>query len=737
MKPWQVWIDTGGTFTDCVARDPTAVLHRAKVLSNSALRGVVVDKIDRKRLQIDAKWPAPSGFIVGFRFRVLDRDFEDLLVEEYDSDSGILTLNRPTERDLSSGAAFEVCSEEEAPILAARLVTRTLPGDDLPDMDMRLASTRGTNALLEHKGVPVALFITKGFGDLLRIGTQQRPDIFALEIHKPEPFYQFIIEVEERLTAEGSVLKPIELNALEAEVDNCLKAGLGIAAVVLMHSYRNPSHEQQLARWLCQCGFKHVSCSSEVAPFIRIVPRGETTVIDAYLAPVIKDYLDRVLSGLNRGNLHVMTSAGGLMQAKEFRAKDSLLSGPAGGVVGAALAGRCSGFDNIIAFDMGGTSTDVARFDGDYEYVFEHEVGDAHLVATALAIESVAAGGGSICKYDGYRLLVGPESASAQPGPACYGAGGPLTVTDVNLLLGRLDATRFEIPVSRDPAEFKLRELVESINKKPGRQNDTAVLLQGLLDIANERMADAIRRVSVRKGYDPKAYTLVAFGGAGGQHACAVARRLEILRVVVPKDASLLSALGLGHAVVERFAERQVLQPLDQVHNRIDRWFDELTKRATEMVATEGVSRNQIETRRRIVNLRFLGQNSVLSVEYAGHALESVFRTKYKDIFGHLPEGRQIEVESLRAVCSSSQNFESKREDATEPRKAMASDYTDTYFEGEWREIPVYERAGLFCGAYLTGPALIFEQHSTTVVELHWRAQVDDFGALVLNDEAS
>ncbi|MFQ5707263.1 MAG: hydantoinase/oxoprolinase family protein [bacterium] len=732
-KIWQIWIDTGGTFTDCLAKDPTGSIHRAKVLSSSALRGKVKKKLSPKRLLVQEKWSAPADFIRGFRFRLLESSHPEVSVRKYDPSAGTIELSRSLPVALPQGAAFEVLSPEEAPILAARLVTGATPGAELPAIAMRLATTRGTNALLERRGAPTVLFITRGFGDLLRIGTQQRPDLFALNVHKPEPLYQSVVEVEERIAADGTVLQPLNLQALRRQVETLEEISRCTAAVALLHSYRNSSHEVQLAQFLTQKGFQHVSCSSELAPFIKIVPRAETTVVDAYLAPVIEDYLQEVRLGFANGRLHAMTSAGGLVEATTFRAKDSLLSGPAGGVVGAATAGRRSGFEQLIAFDMGGTSTDVARFDGDYEYVFEHQVGDAHLVAPALAIESVAAGGGSICSFDGHRLRVGPESAGARPGPACYGAGGPLTLTDVNLLLGRLDPERFEIPIAAAPARQALATLADGIAKQTGQQVHGDALLQGFLDIANERMADAIRRVSLRKGYDPQEYVLVAFGGAAGQHAGGVAERLEINTVLVPPDASLLSAMGLGQAVLERFAERQVLQPLDPIAAQVPLWLAKLEAQAVAAVQAEGVAADAIEVRRRILNLRFVGQDSVLSVEFPhSGTLQQAFQQHYLAVFGHRPEGRAVELESIRVVASSRPAADAPRQESPRPLAVAARGSTQASFAGKRTRVPVYHRAQLAPGAWLNGPALIFERHSTTVVEPGWQASVDGAASLVL-----
>jgi 5-oxoprolinase (ATP-hydrolysing) len=772
---WRLAVDTGGTFTDCLAVDPEGRLRRAKVLSTAALRTRIVARLGEDSIRLRPIGgpggrgaggcpPLPAGFFAGCalcllgpagpalasgaELRVLASGAEGEGGPDAGGETGpdaaggpdgvasrpagelarlgaTLRLDRPLPDGDLTGAAVELRAAEEAPVLAARLVTGTPPGRPLPPLAMRLATTRGTNALLERKGAPVALFVTRGFADLLRIGTQQRPELFRLDIERPAPLYQAVVEVGERLAADGSVLVPLDLATLRGAAGEQLAAGVRCAAVALLHSYRNPDHEREVGALLRALGFTHVALSAELAPLIKLLPRAETAVVDAYLAPLLADYLAAVAGALPSGALHVMTSAGGLVRAAAFRAKDSLLSGPAGGVVGAARAGLRSGFDRVIAFDMGGTSTDVARFDGDFEYLFEHRVGDAHLVAPALAIESVAAGGGSICSYTGDRLRVGPESAGARPGPACYGAGGPLTLTDVNLLLGRLDPGRFEIPLDPGAAEHAAAALLVAVEEGEGAavapaegeggQEGVAVpvaieggqggvaipvageggqggavgsaageggqarsatgreeMLAGLLAIADERMAEAIRGISLRRGYDPSQYALVAFGGAGAQHACAVAALLGIDTVLVPADAGLLSALGLAEAVVERFAQRQVLAPLAEVASRLDGWLDELGREAAAAVAAEGVAPGEIEVRRRIVALRFAGQESTLAVDYAGAAgLAASFAAAYRDVYGYDLQdtattgegsparagpaaGRAIEVESLRVVASSS-----------------------------------------------------------------------------------
>ncbi len=794
---WRLAIDTGGTFTDCLAVDPEGRLRRAKVLSTAALRTRVAVRLGETAVRLapfGGAGPLPAGFFVGCTLRLLGAAGAGAGAEAGGAEwrvmaSGAeemalaaggrpaaggwlgptLELDRPLPPGELAGIAVELRAAEEAPVLAARLLTGTPPGQPLPPLAMRLATTRGTNALLERKGAPVGLFITRGFADLLRIGTQQRPELFALEVVRPAPLYSAVVEVDERLAADGAAIVQLDLEPLRGPAGELLAAGVRCAAVALLHSYRNPDHERAVGAFLRGLGFEHVALSADLAPLIKLLPRAETAVVDAYLAPVLGDYLAAVAAALPAGALHVMTSAGGLVRAAAFRAKDSLLSGPAGGVVGAARAGRGSGFQKVIAFDMGGTSTDVARFDGDFEYLFEHRVGDAHLVAPALAIESVAAGGGSICAYRGGRLLVGPESAGARPGPACYGAGGPLTLTDVNLLLGRLAPERFEIPLDPDAAAGAAAALVASLEqgaagklgqneRNAGELGQSAApagagpgpavggaggesLLAGLLDIANERMAEAIRGISVRRGYDPAEYALVAFGGAGAQHACAVAALLGMDTIVVPADAGLLSALGLGAAVVERFAQRQVLAPLREVAGSLDAWCEALGREAAAAVSAEGVPPADVEVRRRIVALRFAGQESALQVDYQGAAaLASAFAAAYREVYGYEPEGRAIEVESLRVVASSGGAAWPASGDgggsSTSPRPSSFARQR-AFIGGSWREVPAYERSALAAGAAFSGPALVVEAHTATLVEEGWTCVRDEAVGLVLRRQSA
>jgi 5-oxoprolinase (ATP-hydrolysing) len=732
---WQVCVDTGGTFTDCVARDPEARTHRAKVLSTSSLRATILEARGPTVLRISESWGAPFDFVAGFDVRVQGSGLPLGTATGFDPADGTLELAGPVQ-DVESlvGASIELQSTEPAPLLAARLVTGTSAGQPLPDgLRLRIATTRATNALLERRGAPLAFFVTRGFRDLLRIGDQQRPDIFALDVARPDPLPQAVVEVVERLAADGSVLQPLGLDApLRSRVRELHAGGIRAAAIALLHSYRNPEHEERLAELLREEGFTHVALSSSTAPFINLLRRGETATVEGYLGPVIRDYVGAIQESIPDDRLLVMTSAGGLVRGDRILAKDTLLSGPAGGVVGAAAVGVRSGSEKVIAFDMGGTSTDVSRYDGEYEYAEEHRVGDARLRSPALAIETVAAGGGSICSIDENGLRVGPESAGADPGPACYGAGGPLTLTDVNLLLGRVDPRRFGIPVDRGRSEDRAREVLQELEDRTGEDTPLERLLEGFLEIANERMADAVRRISVRKGYDPAEYALVAFGGAGPQHACALASRLGMERILIPYDAGVLSATGLGHAVVERFRYRQVLAELPEVERDLPGWITRLEGEARAEVAAEGVPESAVVIRQRIAHLRYRGQESTLEVPVGDDpgGLRAAFEEAYEAVYGHRAETRAVEVESLRVVASAVE---------AEPAPFEAPTATGTggvasargWFGGEWRSVPSYAREELGPGIEVVGPALVLDPHSAIVIEAGWSCRADRFGTLV------
>ncbi len=752
-KRWQLQIDTGGTFTDCIAISPRGEFRRVKVLSSSALRGRIAAPPEGRNVRIEGLPELPAGFFRGFAFRpALGASGSpaggDLAAVDWDPILKQLKVGADRESlgAIEVGAACELLCPEEAPILAARIATGTPPDRPLPPLDMQLATTRGTNALLERNGAPVAFFVTAGFADLLAIGTQARPDLFALAIEKPAPLYAQAVEVAEGVAADGSELRPLDREAAARSGRSALAGGATSAAVALKNAYRDPRHERELAVILREVGFARVAISTDLAPEIGFLARAATVVVEAYLAPILGGYLERVAAALGgptgESSLLVMTSAGGLDRAEGFRAKDGLLSGPAGGVLGAVAAGRRSGFARVLSFDMGGTSTDVARFDGELELRFEHRVGDAHLVAPALAVETVAAGGGSICALAGGWLAVGPESAGAAPGPAAYGAGGPLTITDVNLLLGRLDPQRFGIPI--DPAAAALR--IDEIARRLGSPPEP--LLEGFLEIANERMADAIRRISIGRGYDPAEYALVAFGGAGAQHACAVADLLGISTVLVPEDASLLSARGLIEAAVERFAVAQVLRPLDEIEGELAARLERLAAEATAAISapTEGgtgssrAPEGEVGVRRRIVQLRFTGQETALAIELPleareplGAMLRAQFLSAYRDLYGYAPEGRTLEVEALRVVVSAGGGeVVAMGVDRPPPSEGVPQGHRRARFAGAWREVEVFERTDLRAGDRFAGPCLVVEVHSATLVEPGWHGHLDGAGALVL-----
>ena len=728
-------MDTGGTFTDCLACDPSGAWHRAKVLSSGAVRArVAAVRGPREIVLAGVPWTA-DGLFAGWR-ATQTRTGGEAEVLAWSGADGLLRLARDVA--WASGDLVDLGTGEEAPVVAMRLLTGTPVGRALPAASLRLATTRGTNALLEGKGAPVVFFVTEGFADLLRIGDQRRPDIFAIRVEKPPPLHGPVVEVRGRLAADGREIAPLDLESVRAAAAELRAQGHAVAAIALLHSYRNPAHEVAVARVLREAGFPHVSVSSELAPLIKLVPRAETAVVDAALAPVMERYLSGVAAAVDPEQLFVMTSAGGLVRRSAYRPKDSLLSGPAGGVAGAAAVARRAGLGRFISFDMGGTSTDVARFEGDFDYQFEHTVGAARVVAPALRVESVAAGGGSICRFDGAALVVGPESAGAWPGPACYGAGGPLTLTDVHLLLGRLDPARFAIPVSVEAAEAALGRVLDAVAAARARPPVRAEILRGFLEIADERMAEAIRRISVREGYDPAEYTLVSFGGAGGLHACAVAARLGVTRILHPADSGLLSAYGLGRAVEERIVERQILRPLDVVRDAMGGWLAGLEAEGRAALAAGGIAGDRISVRRAGWELRYSGQDAGLSVAaHPAETLEARFAAAYRARFGYAPADRAIEVVAARVVVSTesidsdSEMFESDGQGSL-PR-LIQDGFSTLYVADGW-----VARTGS-CGSLLlekAGEAVSTRAARDDVVALElftsrFRAVVDEMGLLL------
>ncbi len=741
---WQLFIDTGGTFTDCLGVDPEGGEHRCKVLSSSSLRALVIGGEFSNHVKIKLDQNLPDGFFNGFEFLILDKPETTYNITEFDSDSSILILDRKIDLSGKGDLPAELRCPEEAPILGARMITKTSANQEFPPMHMRLSTTKGTNALLERGGAKTLFLITEGFRDLLHIKNQQRPDLFALDIRKAKPFYHHIVEVPERVDADGKVIKPLNKDLLKQRLEPCLN-DIEAAGICLMNSYRNDYHEKQVEKILSEMGVEYISRSAQLSPEIKIVPRAVTTDVNAYLTPIMERYLNRISEVIKEHSLRVMNSGGNLVEADHYRPKDGLLSGPAGGVIGAAAIGKRTGYEKIISFDMGGTSTDVARYDGTTDFVYEHSVGDATLTAPAVEIETVAAGGGSVCGFDGQSLTVGPESAGADPGPACYGRGGPLTITDVNLLSGRLHPANFHISIIPEAAEQRLEEIIDATEGISRGQ-----ILEGFLEIANERMAQAIRKISIQKGFDPSKYTMVAFGGAGAQHAMAIAQKLNIDKVLVSSDAGVLSAYGLRQARLEQIATRQVLKSLADVEPDIPGWFEELIAEARSGLQDQGVKDDQIEITRQNLFLRLKGQDTSLEIEFKETAdVEKKFKEAYVTQYGHWIGDRKIEVEAIRVKVSEKDFQESEKpgdwkkspllkkgekggnrseeingETKSETVKTPLDNSPLTHsFEGK-----IYRHQFLNPGTQLTGPALILNSYSTTVIEKGWEGKLLEEG---------
>ncbi len=682
---WRIRVDTGGTFTDAWALGPDGIERRGKILSDGTLRCRLLEQQSGGWWRTDSELVTPDGTLRGWRCG-------DAVVE--DSREGVRLL-RLSGAGFQAGAIVELTCGDEAPVAVARLLTGTPAGEKLPPVDFRVATTRGTNALLERKGARLAFFTTEGFADLLEIRDQRRARLFELAQPEHEVLPAFTAAIGGRLDVEGKELLPLDEQGLREAAREALAAGCTVAAVALLHAWKEAGHEQRAGAILREEGFRHVILSAEIAPLIRLLPRAETAVAEAFLTPVMEHFVRRVASALDGGEPWLMTSAGGLVPASRFRPKDSLLSGPAGGLVGAAELARAAGFPRVLSFDMGGTSTDVARIDGPFVWRQEQEIGPARVFAPALKIETVAAGGGSICSWRRGRLEVGPESAGADPGPACYGRGGPLTLTDVNLLAGLMDPDKAGIPLDRAAAQARLEELLTEM-RVAGERADAAALLAGLRDIAVETMAEAIRGVSVREGCAPEDFALLAFGGAGPQHACAVAEKLGVAKVLVPADAGLLSAWGLERARRQEQRVRQVLRPLGEVADLTRAW------RALAEEAAAGLDAPEF---RWLADLRLKGQDSALTAEAdeAGEAVEKLtgkFAAEYQALYGYPPPaGRVVELVALRVVA----------EEGGLPRE-------DERFEEEG----------------VVGPVLLQNRFSTCVVPAGWIMRKGSKGTLLL-----
>ncbi len=668
---WQFWIDRGGTFTDIVARLPDGTLLTHKLLSENPER------------------------------------YRDAAV------AGI--------RELLGVAPG-------APIPAAKIDA------------VKMGTTVATNALLERKGERTVLAITRGFGDALRIAYQNRPKLFVRKIVLPQPVYDRVIEIDERIGAHGEIVRELDLAGAEIELRAAHSDGIRACAIVLMHGYRYPGHERLLAALARAIGFAQVSVSHEVSPLMKLVSRGDTTVVDAYLSPILRRYVVDVESELPGVRLQFMQSSGGLTDAHRFQGKDAILSGPAGGVVGAVQVAELAGFDKIIGFDMGGTSTDVTHYAGEYERAFVTEVAGVRLRAPMMQIHTVAAGGGSICSFDGSRFRVGPESAGANPGPASYRRAGPLTVTDCNIMVGKIDPALFpqvfgptgDLPLDGAVVRAKFAALAAELAAKTGHVRTPEEIAEGYLKIAVENMAHAIKHISVERGYDVTEYTLCCFGGAGGQHACAVADALGMTRVFIHPLAGVLSAYGMGLADVRALRQKAVEAKLAEATlAACEPVFDELARATRSEIAAQDIAAERIALKRTL-HLKYEGTDTTLEIPRdapggrvnAEADLVAEFERRYRTQYGFLMPDKALIIEAVAVEAIGANARVDEAAPVFPPRSGALSPAKTgrVYTGGTWRNAPVYARRDLWPGNRIAGPAVVAEQNATTVIEPDWAA---------------
>jgi 5-oxoprolinase (ATP-hydrolysing) len=627
-----------------------------------------------------------------------------------------------------------------------------IPGDRI--RAVKIGTTVATNALLERKGEPTLLVITAGLEDQLEIGTQARSDIFARRIVKPEMLYSRVLGAQERVRADGTVEQPLDQAALAAGLAAARREGISCIAIVFMHAYAFPEHERQAATLARAAGFTQISASHEVAPLIKIVGRGDTTVADAYLSPVLRRYADGVaaaFSGALDERLFFMASSGGLKTRAHFRGRDAILSGPAGGVVGMSETARRAGFEHVIGFDMGGTSTDVSHFAGSYERTFETEIAGVRLRVPMLKIHTVAAGGGSILAYDGQRLSVGPESAGSHPGPMCYGHGGPLTVTDANVMVGKLDPSFFPALFGKSGAEpidaARVRMAFARLASRIGDGRAAEEVADGFLRIAVESMAKAIRKISIERGYDVTRYVLSCFGSAGGQHACLIAATLGMRQVLIHPLSGLLSAYGIGLSTLRASREQSVEAPLEpSLEPEIERLSVALTREATDELGAQGVEPAEIRTSV-ILHLRYEATDVALPVPHSplhkgevnrdlSH-LRRAFEAMHQQRFGFTSPEKRIVLAHIEVEAEST--GESAAEIPISPLRQKPAEpigRTRFYAQGAWRDAAIWSREGLAAGQRIDGPAIVVEANQTVIVEPGWSAEKTSRGDLVLTQTA-
>ena len=618
--------------------------------------------------------------------------------------------------------------------------------DPIPTQDIyqiRMGTTIATNALLERKGDRVGLLVTYGYRDVLKIGYQNRPDLFALNIELPSHLYECVEEIEERVSSQGDVILPCNLHQAKKALETMYHDGIRSIAIVFMHSYRNPQHEIQVAKLAQEQGFTEISLSSEVSPLMKIVSRGDTTVLDAYLSPLLNRYVNFLREELGDTPLYFMKSSGGLVHAEGFRSKHSILSGPAGGVVGAVQTSLAAGFKGTIGFDMGGTSTDVSHYDQGYEYQYESLVSGIYLRLPMLAIHTIAAGGGSIISFHQGRFQVGPESAGAQPGPVCYRQGGPLTITDCNVLLGKIQPNLFpaifgedgDLPLDAHAVTTAFELMQQKINVELAEPLSIEAIAEGFIRVAVMHMASAIKKISIQKGHDITHYVLSCFGGAGGQHACLVADLLGIDHVMVHDYASVLSAYGMGLAdvieqrqyVVEKVLVADLCKALVDV-------FEELESSAYGTLEQQGIDDSHIDISRWL-HLKYSGTNNAIPIAYQHDSrdVSAEFEKQHEETFGFVMTGEDIVVEmvSLDAIGSFDNTMMPPAEDIVvdtlKPPRIIKM-----YVEGAWQSTAVYCINQLELNQSISGPALIIDDINTIVVEPGWEVQRKSVSSLVM-----
>ncbi len=668
---WQFWVDRGGTFTDIVARKPDGELQTHKLLSENPERykDAAVQGI-RELLGLPEGTPIPVGTIDA----------------------------------------------------------------------VKMGTTVATNALLERKGDRTLLLITQGLGDLLRIGYQNRPKLFDLNIVLPELLYENVVEVTERVSADGDIITPLDIEQARKDLEAAYADGYRSVAIAFMHGYKFQKHELDVGALATQIGFEQVSLSHQASPLVKLVSRGDTTVVDAYLSPILRRYVTQVRDALGADNtLMFMQSNGGLTDASLFQGKDAILSGPAGGVVGMTKTAQELGFDRLIGFDMGGTSTDVCHYAGDYERSFETEVAGVRMRAPMMSIHTVAAGGGSILSYRDGRMQVGPESAGANPGPASYRRGGPLTVTDCNVLLGKLQPGQFpsvfgingDEPLDADVVRSKFDDIAKLITKETGEvAPEPEELAQGFLRIAVENMANAIKKISVQRGYDVTKYTMNCFGGAGGQHACLVADVLGMETIFIHPFAGVLSAFGMGLADVRSIREHQFENDISQISNA-DAVLQKLDHETYNEVLVQGIPKDRIRIIR-TAHIRTNGSHQSLPVPFGTEVeMREAFEAVHGQRFGFIPTYDTLIIELLTSEAIG-QTGETANLTNRNTSDAVSVKIARMYSGNDWLDVPLVNREKLALGQTVTGPAIIFETTGTNILEDGWQAEVQASGNLIM-----